>query len=135
MDASLAIEPIIMSTQKMVSDGNARGDTCGNIKDKSMSLPAHSPPHMVGGMAIAHAGSSISAAVKAKKIYKQCLDDINMNLMKTKRYATNSNKKVKWAVGTYVDWRKSCIETTGTKLYDTDILASNLEDPKLLDKY
>ena len=33
-----------------------------------------------------------------------------------------------------MDWRKACIETTGAEMCDTDILASDLNNPQLLDK-
>ena len=54
-------------------------------------------------MFAARIGTTNSLAGKPKKSYKQCLDAVNMNLMKMKRYARNSNRKVKWAVSTYVN--------------------------------
>ena len=44
--------------------------------------------------------TAISSVSKPSKTYKQRLSDVNMDMMKTKRYANNSNRKVKWAVGT-----------------------------------
>ena len=76
-----------------------------------------------------HTARITSPGVKVMKCYKQWFSDEQMAKMKAKKYAKNSNRKVKWAVSTYVNWRKVCIETTGLEMCDTDILASNLELP------
>ena len=52
-----------------------------------------------------------------------------MEEMKRRTYANNSNRKVKWAVKCYVDWRAACIKTRGTEFCDSQILRSDLFKP------
>ena len=63
------------------------------------------------------------ATLKTAKTYKKHLQDADMISMKSKRYAVNSNRKVRWATGAHSNWRKACIETTRPEMCDTDILA------------
>ena len=57
-----------------------------------------------------------------------------MNKMKSISYASNSNRKAKWAVKLYTEWRDGCIATKGAEYCDTNILKTDLLKPQLLEE-
>ena len=70
---------------------------------------------------------------KATRSFKTPLPTADLENLKSLKYAKNSNRKSKWALNVFNDWRNGCIATSGVELCDTSILKSDLMNPKCLE--
>ena len=62
------------------------------------------------------------------------MDTVQLDELKLRKYAKNSERKVRWGVKAYNVWKLGTIETSGVEYCDSDILSSNLDVPKNLEK-
>ena len=61
----------------------------------------------------------IGTAHKQGKKFRKALPIAELEDMKRRKFASNSYRKYRWAVGLYVDWHKNVIETQGAEMVDS----------------
>ena len=81
------------------------------------------------------AGSvAVANNLKRARRFKTALSPNIWEYMKRKKYAKNSNRKSRWVIGNYVEWRSNVIETVGVEFCDSAILNSDIMKPRLLNQ-
>ena len=73
----------------------------------------------------------VSTKVK-KRTYNTVLKKAEIESLKYRRYATNTNRKSRWAFTAHVDWRNDVIQKEGAEFCDSCVLNSDLLKPKEL---
>ena len=76
---------------------------------------------------------SATASPKVKRSFHKPRTSDELQSLKAIHYVDNTNHKSRWAVKTYIDWRKSCIETSCAEFCNRAILVSDLITSLLLE--
>ena len=69
---------------------------------------------------------------KTTRTYNQSLTAMELERLKHRCFAKNTDRKSRWGVTAYTEWRDAIIEEKGAEFIETFILKSNLLKPKEL---